>query len=116
MGTQRRELREIRETLQKHGIEPQPASEFNAREEGCWLLTPYQFAGMESRVVVSIGDGYIGDANTPCRCTSYLIYVAHTSYLGDIKPSTALQYINPYPTGTPEHREVQNNIDGKFNV
>ena len=112
----------MRETLRKHGIEAQPASEFNTREEGCWLLTDGQFAGMECRVVVRlgvfvrIGTGYYGDVNATCRCTSYLIYVTNTTILERFKPSTALQYINPYPAGTPERREVQNTIRGKFNV
>ena len=124
----------MRETLRKHGIEAQPASEFNAREEGCWLLTDEQFAGMECRVVVRVGgvvrvgnavrlgdvvrlgDDNYSDANATCRCTSYLIHVADTDSLGRFKPSTGFQCINPYPAGTHQHREVQNRIDGKFNV
>ena len=49
----------MRETLREHGIDPQPASEFSTRDEGCWLLTGDQFAGMECRVVVVVGyDNY----------------------------------------------------------
>ena len=107
----------MRETLQKHGFEPQPASEFNAREEGCWLLTPDQFAGMECRVVVRVGGYNYGDANATCRCTSYLIHVTNDTNLGTYsRQKWALQYINPYQAGTRKHREVQNKIDGKFNV
>ena len=106
----------MRETLRKHGIEPQPASEFNAREEGCWLLTEDQFAGMESRVVVRLGDGYYDDVNATCRCTSYLIYVTNTADLRDFKKSPAVQIINPYPAGTHQHEEVQKEIRGMFNV
>ena len=100
----------MRETLREHGIEPQPASEFSTREEGCWLLTPAQFAGMECRVVVAVG-AYA--ANALSRCISYLVYV---SDIGDIKRreikySTAVQLINPYTAGHPQHRRVQNYID-----
>ena len=69
-----------------------------------------------------LGGVYYGDANTTCRCTSYLIYVADNSDLErfrqsgaikqPIKQSTAVQYINPYPAGTRQHRYVQNEIDG----
>ena len=106
----------MRETLREHGIEPQPASEFSTREEGCWLLTPAQFAGMECRVVVAVEHIMINcyyDANALCRCTTYLVYV---SDIGDIKRReikhcTAVQLINPYPASTPRQREVQNFID-----
>ena len=64
----------MRDTLRKHGIEPQPASEFSTRDEGCWLLTADQFAGMECRVVVVVEDaGYYSDVNAWCRCTSICV-------------------------------------------
>ena len=72
----------MRGTLREHGIEPQPASEFSTRDEGCWLLTEARFAGMECRVVVVLGEDIYGGAgvsttaNALCRCTSYLIYVS----------------------------------------
>ena len=110
----------MRETLRKHGIEAQPASEFTAREEGCWLLTDGQFAGMECRVVVVVGCGYT-DTNAACRCNSYLTYVTKMdNTFWDVQErfirSPAVKFINLYPAGTAEHREVQYTIDGKFNV
>ena len=101
----------MRKTLREHGIEPQPASEISTREEGCWLLTDAQFAGMECRVVVAVDGGYA--ANTWGRCTSYLVCVASIGDIGrrSSKRSCAVQWINPYPASTPQHREVQNFID-----
>ena len=112
----------MRGTLREHGIEPQSASEFSTREEGCWLLTGDQFAGMECRVVVVVDDGGY-DINALCRCTSYLVYVSIIGSIRtrskqirgnineQIKQSTAVQLINPYPASTPQHREVQDFID-----
>ena len=101
----------MRETLREHGIEPQPASEFSTREEGCWLLTGDQFAGMECRVVVAVEYAGYYDVNAWCRCTSYLVYVASDIRMRKIKQSTAVQWINPYPASTQPHREVQHFID-----
>ena len=103
----------MRETLRKHGIEPQPPSEFSTREEGCWLLTEAQFAGMECRVVVAVADVIGSNTNAWCRCTSYLVYVASIGdiRMGRVKNSTAVQLINPYPASTQQHRTVQNYID-----
>ena len=103
----------MRETLQEHGIEPQPASEFSTREEGCGLLTDDQFAGMECRVVVTVDYDRSFAANAWCRCTSYLVYVASIGdiTMRNIKGSTAVQWINPYPASTQPHREVQHFID-----
>ena len=102
----------MRGTLREHGIEPQHASEISTRDEGCWLLTDAEFAGMECRVVVAVDAGGY-DANALCRCTSYLVFVSSIDNIrmGKIKQSTAVQWINPYPASTPPHREVQNFID-----
>ena len=101
----------MRETLRKHGIEAQPASEFNTREEGCWLLTDDQFAGMECRVVVVVGAD-LREANAFCRCTSYLIYVADLAAIQsfNVKKAMAVHFINPYPPSTYNHRKVQTYI------
>ena len=41
------------------------------------------------------------------------VYVSSIGNIrGEIKHSTAVQWINPYPASTPQHRKIQNYIDG----